>query len=104
MASLAETELPNIRVRQVAVTEDELVVGLMDGRTISVPLAWFPRLLNGTPEQRAHWQLIGAGYGIHWPDLDEDLSTEGLLRGTRAPRGSETWRSRTPRDIPEAFP
>ena len=92
MASLAENEISNIRVRQVAVTEDELVVGLMDGRTISVPLAWFPRLLNGTPEQRAHWQLIGAGYGIHWPDLDEDLSTEGLLRGARAPRGSETWR------------
>ena len=92
MASLAETEAPDIRVRTVAVTDDELIVGLMDGRTISVPLAWFPRLLNGTPEQRMHWRRIGAGYGIHWPDLDEDLSTEGLLRGARAPRGSATWR------------
>lgn len=92
MASLAETDT-DIRVRTVTVTEDELVVGLMDGRTIAAPLAWFPRLLNATAEQRAHWERAGAGYGIHWPDLDEDLSTEGLLRGARAPRGSETWRS-----------
>lgn len=92
MASLAETDT-DIRVRTVTVTEDELVVGLMDGRTIAVPLAWFPRLLNATAEQRAHWERIGAGYGIHWPDLDEDLSTKGLLRGARAPRGSESWRS-----------
>ncbi|WP_346726661.1 DUF2442 domain-containing protein [Acidiphilium multivorum] len=73
-------------------TDYELIVGLMDGRTIAVPLAWFPRLLNASPEQRSHWELAGAGYGIHWPDLDEDLSTEGLLRGARAPRGSATWR------------
>ena len=53
----------------------------MDGRSISVPLAWFPRLLDATPEQRARWEPAGAGYGIHWPDLDEDLSTEGILRG-----------------------
>ncbi len=65
MASLAESKWPNIRVREIAVTEDELVIGLMDGPTISVPLAWFPRLLNGTAEQRAHRQLAGAGYGIH---------------------------------------
>ena len=56
----------------------------MDGRSISVPLAWFPRLLSATPEQRARWEPAGAGYGIHWPDLDEDLSTEGLLRGAPA--------------------
>ena len=94
MASLAETETTDIRVRTVSVTDYELIVGLMDGRTIAVPLAWFPRLLNASPEQRSHWELAGAGYGIHWPDLDEDLSTEGLLRGARAPRGSATWRPR----------
>ena len=92
MASLAETETTDIRVRTVSVTDYELIVGLMDGRTIAVPLAWFPRLLNASPEQRSHWELAGAGYGIHWPDLDEDLNTEGLLRGARAPRGSATWR------------
>jgi len=73
------------RVRDVKLTEDLLVVDLMDGRTISVPLAWYPRLATGTAEQRANWEIAGAGYGIHWPDLDEDLSTEGLLRGAPAP-------------------
>ncbi len=83
----------DIRVRDVEVTEDELIVALMDGRSIMVPLAWYPRLADATPEQRAHWEMAGAGYGIHWPDIDEDLSTEGLLVGARAPRGSATWRS-----------
>ncbi|MGH9522829.1 MAG: DUF2442 domain-containing protein [Terriglobales bacterium] len=72
------------RVSSVSCTEDELSVRLVDGRTISVPLAWYPRLLNATPEQRAHWQISGGGYGIHWPDVDEDLSTDGLLRGAPA--------------------
>ena len=72
------------RVRDVHVTEDTLAVDLADGRTIIVPLAWYPRLLTATPEQRSHWKIAGAGYGIHWPDLDEDLSTEGLLRGAPA--------------------
>jgi hypothetical protein len=90
MVSLADSDA-NIRVRSVTVTDDELVVGLMDGRTIAVPLAWYPRLLDATPEQRARWEIAGAGYGIHWPDLDEDLSTEGLLRGARAPGGSGRW-------------
>jgi hypothetical protein len=73
------------RIRTVAVTEHELVVGLMDGRTISMPLAWSPRLGEATPEQRAHWEICGGGYGIHWPDLDEDLSTEGMLQGEPIP-------------------
>jgi len=73
------------RVRQVAFSEDELIVGLMDGRTISVPLAWYPRLLRATPAQRTNWQPSGAGYGMHWPDVDEDLTTEGLLRGAPSP-------------------
>ncbi len=93
MSSSAQAEGADIRVRAVQVGEDELTVALMDGRTITAPLAWYPRLLAGTPAQRAHWELAGAGYGIHWPELDEDLSTEGLLAGARAPRGSALWRS-----------
>ncbi len=73
------------RVRDLRFTEDSLIVDLMDGRSISVPLVWYPRLLNATEAQRSNWQISGAGYGIHWPDLDEDLSTEGLLRGAPAP-------------------
>jgi hypothetical protein len=73
------------RVRAVKVTEDELSVDLMDGRTIIVPLAWYPRLLHATPEQRARWEIAGGGFGIHWPEIDEDLSTAGLLRGAPAP-------------------
>lgn len=74
------------RVAEVEVTDDELTVRLMDGRTISVPLVWYPRLSNATPEQRKNWQISGGGYGIHWEEIDEDLSTEGLLRGAPAPR------------------
>jgi Protein of unknown function (DUF2442) len=77
---------PGEAVRDVHFSEDTLSVDLADGRTITVPLVWYPRLLDATPEQRRNWQIIGAGYGIHWPDVDEDLSTEGLLRGAPAPR------------------
>lgn len=73
------------RVHDVRVTDDLLIVALADGRTISVPLAWYPRLRNATPSQRANWTRAGAGFGIHWPDLNEDLTTEGLLRGCPAP-------------------
>ena len=72
--------------QDVRLTEDELIVPLVDGRTISVPLAWFPRLLHATPEQRSHFELLGDGEGIHWPDVDEDISVAGLLRGNRAPK------------------
>jgi hypothetical protein len=65
----------------VAVADDTLSVDLRDGRTISVPLAWFPRLLHSTPEERRNWRLIGKGQGIHWEDLDEDISVQGLLAG-----------------------
>ena len=68
------------------VTDDTLSVRLMDGRTISVPLVWYPRLLDATLKQRKNWRIVGGGYGIHWPDADEGLSTEGLLRGAPAPR------------------
>lgn len=73
------------RVLDVRCSEHSLIVDLMDGRTISVPLTWYPRLLHATPEQRAKWEMAGAGFGIHWPEIDEDLSTEGLLRGAPAP-------------------
>lgn len=75
------------RVADVRCTNDDLIVDLMDGRTISVPLAWYPRLASATPEQRADWEICDGGYGIHWPQIDEDLSTEGLLRGAPAPSG-----------------
>ena len=75
------------QVRDVRVTDDTISVDLFDGRTITVPLAWYPRLLHATSEQRANWRFAGAGYGIHWPDIDEDLSTRGLLQGAPAPRG-----------------
>jgi hypothetical protein len=74
------------RVADVEFTEDMLTVQLMDGRRISVPLVWYPRLLDATEEQRKNWRIIGGGYGLHWEDVDEDLSTEGMLRGAPAPR------------------
>ena len=77
------------RVAGVRIDADSLSVDLMDGRTIIVPFAWYPRLLHATPAGRDHWQIAGGGYGIHWPELDEDLSTEGLLRGAPAPGVSQ---------------
>ena len=74
------------RVTDFALTEDRLVVDLADGRSVSVPLAWFPRLLHATCQERDNWEIAGAGYGIHWPEVDEDLSVEGLLRGAPAPQ------------------
>ena len=78
------------RVRSVRSDDDALSVDLMDGRTITVPLAWYPKLLNATQAQRDAWEIAGAGYGIHWPEIDEDLSTEGLLRGAPAPKSQFT--------------
>jgi predicted RNase H-like HicB family nuclease len=69
---------------KVAVTEDTLTVGLEDGRTISVPIGWYPRLAYGSPAERANFQISGAGYGIHWPDLDEDIGVEGVLVGKKS--------------------
>lgn len=77
--SAVEIDVPN--AVDVMVTEDTLSVDLSDGRTISVPLAWFPRLVYATPEQRKNWRFIGKGEGIHWEDIDEDISVEGLLSG-----------------------
>jgi len=76
------------RVAGVSFDSERLIVDLMDGRTIAVPLAWYPRLLEASPEQRGDWEVAGAGYGIHWPKIDEDLSVDGLLRGAPAPRAA----------------
>lgn len=73
------------RVRDVRITENNVSVDLFDGRTITVPLAWYPRLLLATPDQRAHWEIAGGGFGIHWPAVDEDLNTAEMLRGAPAP-------------------
>jgi Protein of unknown function (DUF2442) len=83
------------RALDLRITDDELTVLLTDGRRISAPLVWFPRLLNATKEQRDEWELLGDGEGIHWPAVDEDLSVAGLLRGTPAP-GSPAWESSKP--------
>jgi hypothetical protein len=77
------------RVGDVKITDDRLEVELRDGRRISVPLAWYPRLLHATADERARWEPCAAGYGIHWPLIDEDLSVEGLLRGAPAPRAAQ---------------
>ena len=74
----------DLRITDVTCSEHTLALDLDDGRTISAPLAWFPRLHRATPEQRANWTLAAAGSGVHWPELDEDLSAAGLLRGERA--------------------
>jgi len=74
------------RVADVQFGPDTVSVSLKDGRTITVPLAWYPKLLKASEPQRRNWEVCAGGYGIHWPDLDEDLSTEGLLRGAPAPQ------------------
>lgn len=79
--STSTVEARSVTALQVAVTDDTLTVELSDGRSISAPLAWYPRLLHGTAEERLRWRLIGQGSGIHWPDLDEDVSVENLLLG-----------------------
>lgn len=73
------------RVLDVRFDEASLIVDLMDGRTISAPLAWYPRLFDATAAQRQNWRIAGAGFAMHWPDIDDDLSTEGLLRGAPPP-------------------
>lgn len=85
------------RVETVYFSRDSLVVDLIDGRTNSVPLVWYPKLLNATQKQRSHWEICGGGFGIHWPDIDEDLSTEGLLRGLRATSKKMALKTKLPR-------
>src|SRR3989304_6802660 len=90
----AVAPLARPRIVGVAVTDDTLAVDLEDGRTISVPIGWYPRLAHGLPAERANIQISGAGYGLHWPDLDEDIGIEGLLLGKRStenPKSFEKW-------------
>ena len=78
----------------IAVTEDTLTAELMDGRTISVPLGWYPRLVHATPEERNNWEIHAGGQHLHWPDLDEDISVTGLLAGRssgESPRSLQRW-------------
>lgn len=92
--TISTTELRGIRAISVEITDDTLSVDLADGRTIAVPLAWYPRLHHGTPAERAKWRLIGMGEGIHWDDLDEDVSVENLLLGnasTESQRSFQRW-------------
>ena len=86
-----------VAATQVAVTDDTLTVELSDGRTLSASLAWYPRLLHGSAEERARWRLIGQGHGLHWPDLDEDVSVENVLAGKpsgESQRSFAEWISR----------
>jgi hypothetical protein len=88
--STSGIDLREALAQTLTVTEDSVIVDLADGRTITVPLAWYPRLKHGNASERAHWSLTGKGTGVHWPDLDEDISVEGLLAGRRS---SETQES-----------
>ena len=84
-------DLQNITIDDVVVSEDTLTVELSDGRSLRVPLAWYPRLYYGTPSERNHWRFIGQGVGVHWPALDEDLSIEGLLLGKKSTESQASW-------------
>ena len=81
-----------VRALNVQITEDAMTVELNDGRSISVPLDWYPRLLHGTPEERSNWRLLGNAEGIHWPDLDEDISVENLLSGRPSGESSVSFK------------
>lgn len=85
MATLAQADLLDERAVDVRFADGQVVVDLRDGRTIATPIVWYPRLRRASEAQRNNWRLNGSGYGIHWPELDEDLSVEGMLRGTPAP-------------------
>src|ERR1700691_2125598 len=90
--SISGTEVREALATSVTTTDEALTADLADGRTIVVPLAWFPRLAHGKPAERANWRLIGGGVGIHWPDLDEDISAESLLAGQRSGETQESLR------------
>ncbi len=107
LAELIETKLSSVEAQDALVTEDTLAVDLTDGRTISVPLVWYPRLTHGTPEERDNWCIEGAGWGIHWPDLDEYISVKGLLLGNPSGESQSSFKkwleSRASRGKASAF-
>ena len=97
MSGIHSAPLTLIRIINVTVTDDTLSVDLEDGRTIALPIGWYPRLAYGTPEERTNFQISGAGYGIHWPDLDEDIGVEGILLGKKSAESQtsfERWLQR----------
>ncbi|MXY20598.1 MAG: DUF2442 domain-containing protein [Dehalococcoidia bacterium] len=87
-----ETKASSARAQSVLVTEDTLSVDLSDGRSVSVPLSWYPRLAHGTPKERDNWRIEGAGWGVHWPDLDEDISVKGLLMGNSSKESGKSFK------------
>ncbi len=89
---VSTTEINVPEAMNVSVTDDALAVQLSDGRDISVPLSWYPRLVHATQIERDHWELIGGGQGIHWPDLDEDISVEMLLAGRKSGEGRHSFK------------
>jgi len=88
--STSGTEIRDALAQRLSVSDDALIVDLADGRTITVPVSWFPRLAHGSAVERANWRLIGKGQGIHWPDLDEDISVGSLLAGRRSGETQES--------------
>ena len=90
MNTLTVTEIEIPMIEDVSITEDTLSIDLKDGRTISTPVAWYPRLLYATPHERNQWRLIGDGYGIHWEDIDEDISVHGLIAGKASNESQES--------------
>ena len=79
--NISTVNIPIAPIKNVTITDESLTVDLADGRTITVPIAWYPRLSHGKPEERNNWRLIGNGEGIHWPDLDEDISVDNIVLG-----------------------
>jgi Protein of unknown function (DUF2442) len=100
--SSSTTETPIVCAETVTVTDDALTVELSDGRSISAPLAWYPRLLHGTPKERSDWRLVGQGVGVHWPALDEDISVENLLAGRASGESQQSLKRWLAQRIPES--
>jgi hypothetical protein len=86
------TSTADVRADKIVISDDSLTISLSDGRSVSVPLNWYPRLLHGTPEERSNWRLIGNNEGVHWPDLDEDISVGNLLMGQRSGESQESFK------------
>ena len=91
--SFSATKTAEPLAQEVQLTDEALVVELVDGRTVSVPVSWYPRILHGSPEERENWRLIGRGEGIHWPELDEDIGVEDLLAGRGSSETQDSLRS-----------
>jgi hypothetical protein len=105
--SSSANEVRRALAQRVRVTKQALVVDLTDGRTVTAPLAWYPRLAHGTSVERSNWRLIGLGEGIHWPDLDEDVSVEGLLAGRpslESQASLQRWLGSREASAPESWP